>query len=112
MIATVRHTSSAPRARKENGPYNGAGMHHASIEPFVDLACEPHVRGLLHRPFDPNGDVLVLAHSAGANSQSPLLVAVAEALYSTEQSGQVHRVWPFSFSNGVGQEPETNTLLF
>ncbi len=52
----------------------------ASIEPFQDDSSEPHVRGSLHRPPSPNGDALVLAHSAGANSQSPLLIAVAEAL--------------------------------
>jgi predicted alpha/beta-hydrolase family hydrolase len=34
----------------------------------------------LHRPASPNGDALVLTHSAGGNCQSPLLVAVAESL--------------------------------
>lgn len=52
----------------------------ASIEPFQDDSSEPRVRGFLHRPASPNGDAMVLAHSAGANSQSPLLIAVAEAL--------------------------------
>ena len=50
------------------------------VETFLDPACEPPVRGFLHRPASPNGDALVLTHSAGANSQSPLLIAVAEAL--------------------------------
>jgi predicted alpha/beta-hydrolase family hydrolase len=49
-------------------------------EVFLDRACEPPVRGLLHRPASPNGDALVLTHSAGGNSQSPLLIAVAQAL--------------------------------
>ncbi len=48
-----------------------------SAEPFLDETCEPHVRGFLDRPVSPNGDALVLTHSAGANCQSPLLVAVA-----------------------------------
>jgi predicted alpha/beta-hydrolase family hydrolase len=54
-------------------------MAHAA-EPFLDESSDPRVRGFLHRPGSPNGDALVLAHSAGANCQSPLLVAVAEAL--------------------------------
>ncbi|MFZ3213073.1 MAG: hypothetical protein WA188_16340, partial [Terriglobales bacterium] len=49
-------------------------------EPFLDRTCEPPVRGFLHRPPSPSGDGLVLTHSAGANSQSPLLIAVAEVL--------------------------------
>jgi uncharacterized protein len=52
----------------------------ASIELFDDDSSEPRVRGFLHRPESPNGDALVLTHSAGGNSRSPLLIAVAEAL--------------------------------
>ncbi len=51
-----------------------------SAEPFLDESSDLRVRGFLHRPVSPNGDALVLTHSAGANCQSPLLVAVAEAL--------------------------------
>ena len=47
------------------------------IEPFLDETCEPRVRGFLHRPVSPSGDALLLTHGAGANCQSPLLVAVA-----------------------------------
>ncbi len=54
-------------------------MAHAA-EPFLDESSDPRVRGFLHRPVSPNGDALVLTHSTGANCQSPLLVAVAEAL--------------------------------
>jgi len=50
-----------------------------AIEPFLDETCEPRVRGFLHRPVCPNGDAMVLTHGAGANCQSPLLLAVAEA---------------------------------
>jgi predicted alpha/beta-hydrolase family hydrolase len=39
---------------------------------------DPFVRGLLHRPANPNGDGLVLTHGAGSNCQAPLLVALAE----------------------------------
>ena len=37
------------------------------------------VRGFLHHPTDPVGDCLVLTHGAGANCNSPLLVALANA---------------------------------
>jgi len=47
-------------------------------EPFLDESSDPRVRGFLHRPQTPNGDGIVLTHSAGANCQSPLLVAMAE----------------------------------
>ncbi len=50
-----------------------------AIEQILDTTAEPAVRGYLHRPATPNGDALVLAHSAGSNAQSPLLVAVAGA---------------------------------
>jgi len=43
-------------------------------EPFqTDL-----VRGILHKPADPNGDALLLTHGAGSNCGSPLLVALAD----------------------------------
>ena len=37
------------------------------------------VRGYLHRPESPTGNGLVLTHGAGANANSPLLRAVADA---------------------------------
>src|SRR6202020_2025706 len=37
------------------------------------------VRGFLHQPPGPAGDCLVLTHGAGANCDSPLLVALADA---------------------------------
>jgi predicted alpha/beta-hydrolase family hydrolase len=40
---------------------------------------ESGVRGYLHSPSEATGDSLVLAHGAGLNCQSPLLVALAEA---------------------------------
>src|ERR1700756_1999960 len=51
----------------------------ASVERILDTASEPAVRGYLHRSDSPNGNGLVLAHSAGSNAQSPLLVALAVA---------------------------------
>ncbi|HLH06677.1 MAG TPA: alpha/beta fold hydrolase [Terriglobales bacterium] len=51
----------------------------AHIEPVLDTSAEPAVRGFLHRPEVPDGDALVLAHGAGSNAQSPVLIAVAEA---------------------------------
>ena len=50
-----------------------------AIKRILDSATEPAVRGYLHRPESPNGDALILAHGAGSNAQSPLLVAVAGA---------------------------------
>jgi uncharacterized protein len=46
---------------------------------FSDLSAEPAVRGFLHEPAQPSGDGLVLTHGAGANCQSKLLVALANA---------------------------------
>src|SRR5215831_11913382 len=46
---------------------------------FSDSSAEPAVRGFLHEPAQPNGDGLVLTHGAGANCQSKLLIAMAEA---------------------------------
>ena len=45
---------------------------------FTDVSVDPFVRGLLHRPANPNGDGLVLTHGAGSNCQAPLLIALAE----------------------------------
>jgi len=46
---------------------------------FFDISAEPAVRGFLHEPSHSNGDGLVLTHGAGANCQSKLLVALADA---------------------------------
>src|SRR6185312_414483 len=46
---------------------------------FSDLSAEPAVRGFLHEPAQAKGDGLVLTHGAGANCQSKLLIALADA---------------------------------
>jgi uncharacterized protein len=46
---------------------------------LFDLSAEPAVRGFLHEPAQPNDDALVLTHGAGANCQSKLLIALADA---------------------------------
>lgn len=46
---------------------------------FTDVTVDPFVRGLLHRPANPNRKGLVLSHGAGSNCQAPLLVAIAES---------------------------------
>ena len=46
---------------------------------FSDSSAEPAVRGFLQEPEHPNGDALVLTHGAGANCQSKLLIALANA---------------------------------
>src|SRR5580700_1932845 len=50
----------------------------SSPQVLTDVSVDPFVRGLLHRPANPNGDGVVLTHGAGSNCQSPLLVALAE----------------------------------
>jgi len=49
-------------------------------QPFSDVSCDPPVRGVLHRPVAPFSDGIVLAHGAGSNHNSPILIAVADAL--------------------------------
>jgi predicted alpha/beta-hydrolase family hydrolase len=49
-----------------------------SPQVLTDVSVDPFVRGLLHRPSNPNGDGLVLTHGAGSNCNAPLLVALAE----------------------------------
>lgn len=48
--------------------------------PFHDEHGEPIVRGFLHFPSDPNGNGVVLAHGAGSNCESKLLIEVSSAL--------------------------------
>src|SRR5262249_13250613 len=50
-----------------------------SLHEFTDLVGEPHVRGFLHEPAQPSGNGLVLTHGAGANCNSKLLTALANA---------------------------------
>jgi uncharacterized protein len=42
------------------------------------------VRGILHRPDNPNGHILLLTHGAGSDCRAPLLVRLARAF---EESG-------------------------
>jgi uncharacterized protein len=51
----------------------------SSIRVFSDATLDPPVHGFLHAPATPNGSAIVLSHGAGANSQAPLLRALAEA---------------------------------
>src|SRR6266567_2078010 len=44
---------------------------------MIERFSEEHLRGFLHRPAQPSGDAIALAHGAGSNCQAPLLVAVA-----------------------------------
>src|ERR1700760_389536 len=50
-----------------------------TVREFSDVSAEPAVRGFLHEPAQPNGGALVLTHGAGANCQTKLLIAVANA---------------------------------
>ncbi|HEX4310078.1 MAG TPA: alpha/beta fold hydrolase [Acidobacteriaceae bacterium] len=49
------------------------------VREFVDTSGAEPVRGFLHAAAQTDADCLVLTHSAGANCEAPLLVAVAEA---------------------------------
>jgi uncharacterized protein len=54
----------------------------AVFQAFSDGSASPPVRGFLHRPEHGTGVGLVLAHGAGANANSSLLVALSEAFAS------------------------------
>lgn len=54
----------------------------SQIEHFHDPS-DPPVRGFLHTPTRPNGHGLILAHGAGSNAQSPLLLALANIFAET-----------------------------
>jgi uncharacterized protein len=51
----------------------------SSPQVFTDVSVDTFVRGLLHRPTNPNGGGTVLTHGAGSNCKAPLLIALAEA---------------------------------
>lgn len=51
-----------------------------TVEPFSDTNTSPSVMGMLHRPANASGDVLVLTHGAGADRDAPLLLALAQTL--------------------------------
>ncbi len=57
---------------------NGGATHLGEVSPFT----EGSVRGFLHRPFESTGAALILTHGAGANCNTPLLIAVAIAFSS------------------------------
>ncbi|GAC1433919.1 MAG: alpha/beta hydrolase [Terriglobales bacterium] len=54
-------------------------LNSASIEPCNDPSLEPPLHGHLHRPENSNNDGIILTHGAGSNSNSSLLVALADA---------------------------------
>lgn len=49
----------------------------STFEPFLETLLDPPVRGFLHHPVSASGDILVISHGAGGNSQSSLLQALA-----------------------------------
>lgn len=51
-----------------------------SSQEFLNISVgEAPVRGFLHRPAASHSDSLILTHGAGANCESPLLIALANA---------------------------------
>jgi predicted alpha/beta-hydrolase family hydrolase len=73
----MKSPSFFKRRPKREEPLSSASMQ-STPQVFTDVSSDPFVRGLLHRPANPNGSGLVLSHGAGSNCQSPLLVALAE----------------------------------
>lgn len=53
-----------------------------AFQAFRDDLVNPPVRGFVHRPVRGSGSGLILAHGAGSNSNSPLLVTIAPAFAS------------------------------
>jgi predicted alpha/beta-hydrolase family hydrolase len=47
---------------------------------MIELFSSEQLRWYIHRPEQPSGDAVALAHGAGSNCQSPLLIAVANEL--------------------------------
>jgi uncharacterized protein len=54
-------------------------MSSSHVSEFVNQTVDPPVRGFLHTPDTPTGEVLILTHGAGGNAQAPLLRALADA---------------------------------
>jgi len=50
-----------------------------SVQGFSDNSLSVPVRGFLHSPEQPSGRGLILTHGAGSNSNTSLLIALAEA---------------------------------
>jgi predicted alpha/beta-hydrolase family hydrolase len=63
-----------PKVEPSQPPAESADL---AARVFTDVTVDPFVRGLLHRPANPNGSGLVLTHGAGSNCQAPLLIALA-----------------------------------
>jgi predicted alpha/beta-hydrolase family hydrolase len=71
-----------PAQSKKRDQETPSASHDSSPQVFTDVSVDPFVRGLLHRPTNPNGNGLVLTHGAGSNCQAPLLIALAETFSS------------------------------
>src|SRR5512133_2119507 len=73
----------SPRRPQSSSRISLVSCYHRAMSesptPWTDVNLDPPVRGFLHTPASPNGDALILTHGAGANCESPLLVAVADA---------------------------------
>ncbi len=54
-----------------------------TVDQFSDLNGDPPVRGFLHAPESPDGNALILAHSAGGDCQSKLLQSISSAFAET-----------------------------
>jgi predicted alpha/beta-hydrolase family hydrolase len=75
------------------------------FEAFSDLSNkDAPVRGYLHPSTHPGADCLILTHGAGANCESPLLIALANA-FSTEGWMVLRCDLPFRQSRPHGPPP-------
>ena len=72
-------------------------------------AQESSIQGHLHHPAQPNGDCLILTHGAGANSDAPLLVALANA-FSNAGITVLRFDLPFRQSRPHGPPPRGSAI--
>lgn len=61
-------------------PGESAGPNDDALPVLDTTPGRPAVRGLLHRPDEPERGILVLTHGAGSDCRAPLLRAVARAV--------------------------------
>ena len=70
-----------PAAQLENSEQRRSpgtiDVNQTQVESFADASVDPPVRGFLHRPEGTASAGMVLTHGAGANCQTPLLLAFA-----------------------------------
>jgi len=75
-----------------------------AVIPFRISSSDTELQGVLHQPSDRSDIGLVLTHGAGANCESPLLVALANALCESGVAGLRFNL-PFRMKRPHGPPP-------